>query len=87
MSEIEPIPLRSLTTLRVGAAPRRMVDAHTQDELVAALRDVWADDEPWFVLGGGSNLLAGDEPFPGTVIRILTSGFEEVPGRPRARCA
>ncbi|MFL0410784.1 UDP-N-acetylmuramate dehydrogenase [Microbacterium paludicola] len=83
MPEVAPIPLRDLTTLRVGAAPARMVDAHTRDELVAALRDVWeTGDEPWFVLGGGSNLLAGDEPFPGTVIRILTSGFEEIPGAP-----
>jgi UDP-N-acetylmuramate dehydrogenase len=83
MPEVAPIPLRDLTTLRVGAAPARMVDAHTREELVAALRDVWEKgDEPWFVLGGGSNLLAGDEPFPGTVIRILTSGFEEVPGAP-----
>ncbi|MCD1268407.1 UDP-N-acetylmuramate dehydrogenase [Microbacterium sp. MEC084] len=82
MPEIEPIPLRSLTTLRVGATPARMIDARTQDELVAALRDVWADGGPWFVLGGGSNLLPGDEAFPGTVIRILTSGFEVVPGAP-----
>jgi UDP-N-acetylmuramate dehydrogenase len=83
MSEITPIPLRELTTLRVGAAPARMVDAHTREELVQALRDVWGlGDEPWFVLGGGSNLLPGDEPFPGTVVRILTSGFAEVPGAP-----
>lgn len=83
MPEVAPIPLRRLTTLRVGAAPERMIDAHSREELVTALCDVWAvGDEPWFVLGGGSNLLAGDEPFAGTVIRILTSGFEEVPGAP-----
>ncbi|GGH36577.1 UDP-N-acetylmuramate dehydrogenase [Microbacterium album] len=82
MAEIAPLPLSGLTTLRVGAAPARMIDARTRDELVAALREVWADGDPWFVLGGGSNLLAGDEPFPGTVIRILTSGFEEVGGAP-----
>ena len=76
------IPLSQLTTLRVGAAPERMVDAHTREELVAALRDVWAEDDEWMVLGGGSNLLVGDEPFPGTVIRILTRGFELVDGAP-----
>lgn len=81
-----PIPLAQLTTLQVGAAPARMRDARTRDELVATLRDVWASGDDWLVLGGGSNLLAGDEPFDGTVIRILTSGFAEVPGA-RDGCA
>lgn len=75
----EPIPLSQLTTLQVGAAPARMREARTRDELVAALREVWADGDDWFVLGGGSNLLVDDEPFDGTVIRILTSGFEQLP--------
>ncbi|MDN3311116.1 UDP-N-acetylmuramate dehydrogenase [Microbacterium oryzae] len=80
MSEVSPIPFSQLTTLRVGAAPERMVEARTREELVSALRDVWSDDDEWMVLGGGSNLLVGDEPFPGTVIRILTSGFQVVDG-------
>ncbi|GAA3654306.1 UDP-N-acetylmuramate dehydrogenase [Microbacterium marinilacus] len=82
MTQIEPIPLQRLTTLRVGAAPERMVDATTRDELVGALREAWSEGEPWLVLGGGSNLLPGDEPFAGTVVRILTRGFTEVPGAP-----
>nr|WP_260406599.1 UDP-N-acetylmuramate dehydrogenase [Microbacterium sp. G2-8] len=57
-----------------------MVDAATRDELVAALNEVWASDDEWFVLGGGSNLLASDEPFDGTVVRILTSGHSLVDG-------
>lgn len=89
MTEITPIPLAELTTLRTGAAPRRMIDAHTTDELVTVLRDVWADNEEWFVLGGGSNLFAGDEPFDGVVVRVLTEGIEELPspheGRVRLR--
>lgn len=89
MPEITPIPLSELTTLQTGAAPERMIDASTTDELVAALRDVWANRDEWFVLGGGSNLFAGDESFDGTVIRILTSGIERLesphPGRVRLR--
>ncbi|MGO1769786.1 MAG: UDP-N-acetylmuramate dehydrogenase [Microbacterium sp.] len=76
----ESLPLSQLTTLRVGAAPERMVDASTRDEIVQALREAWAAGEEWFVLGGGSNLLAEDEPFEGTVIRILTTGFAPVDG-------
>ena len=60
MPEIEPVALADLTTLRVGAAPDRMVEAQTRDELIGALRDVWATGEPWLVVGGGSNLLIGD---------------------------
>ncbi|MGX1695653.1 UDP-N-acetylmuramate dehydrogenase [Microbacterium keratanolyticum] len=89
MPEIEPLPLASLTTLQTGAAPTRMIDAHTTVELVDALRGVWADGDEWFVLGGGSNLFVGDEPFEGTVIRVLTSGIEKLPspheGRTRLR--
>lgn len=89
MTEISPIPLRELTTLRTGAAPARMREAHTVAELVDELHQTWAGGDEWFVLGGGSNLFAGDVPFDGTVIRVLTSGIEEMPsphdGRVRLR--
>ena len=79
MTEVTPVPLARLTTLRTGGAPSRMLEAATTDELVTVLREVWTDDEPWFVLGGGSNLFVGDEPFDGTVVRILTRGIERMP--------
>ena len=89
MAEITPIPLRELTTLRTGAAPERMLEAHTVPELIDALQQTWARGDEWFVLGGGSNLFAGDVPFDGTVIRVLTSGIDELPspheGRVRLR--
>lgn len=89
MVQIAPIPLARLTTLRTGGAPDRMHDATTSAELVGALREVWAEGDDWFVLGGGSNLLVGDEGFDGTVVRVLTGGIEELPspheGRIRLR--
>lgn len=89
MGDREPIRLSELTTLRTGAAPERMVDARTRDELVDALRDTWRRGDEWLVLGGGSNLFVGDEPFEGTVIRVLAEGIEELPsphaGRIRLR--
>lgn len=80
MPDVAPIPLAQLTTLRTGGTPARLVEATTSDELVAALREVWADGERWLVLGGGSNLFIGDEPFEGTVIRVRTSGIDELQG-------
>ncbi|MCS3443923.1 UDP-N-acetylmuramate dehydrogenase [Microbacterium phyllosphaerae] len=87
--EVEPLRLSTLTTLRTGGAPERMLEATTSAELVDALADVWSRGEEWFVLGGGSNLFIGDEPFEGTVIRVLTRGIDELPsphdGRIRLR--
>ncbi|MGO2747498.1 UDP-N-acetylmuramate dehydrogenase [Microbacterium sp.] len=85
MVEITPLPLAELTTLHTGAAPERMLDATSADELVAALRETWSRNDEWFVLGGGSNLFAGDEPFEGTVIRILTTGIEQLPSPHESR--
>lgn len=78
MPDITPIPLAQLTTLRTGGAPARMIDAHTPDELVAAVHEAWTDGEQCLILGGGSNLFVGDEPFEGTVVRVLTEGIELV---------
>ena len=80
MPEVAPVPLSQLTTLRTGGESARLIEATTPDELVGALREVWMQGEPWFVLGGGSNLFVGDEPFEGTVIRVRTTGIEELPG-------
>ena len=79
MADIEPIPLARLTTLRTGGAPERLIEATTSDELVATLRDVWAEGRPVLVLGGGSNLFVGDGPFEGTVVRVRTEGIERMP--------
>jgi len=79
-----------LTTMRVGGEPGRFVTADGTDELIDAVRAVWADDEPWFVLGGGSNTVASDEPFDGTVVHVRTRGVErldDVDGRVRLRVA
>ncbi|AKV86318.1 UDP-N-acetylenolpyruvoylglucosamine reductase [Microbacterium sp. 1.5R] len=89
MHEVEPLRLATLTTLRTGGAPERMLEASTTAELIDALTDVWSRGDEWFVLGGGSNLFIGDESFEGTVIRVLTRGIEELPsphaGRIRLR--
>jgi len=80
MPEVTPVPLSRLTTLRTGGSPARMIDAHTADELVDALQEMWASGERWLVLGGGSNLFVGDDAFDGTVVRVRTTGIERMPG-------
>ncbi|MFF2953936.1 UDP-N-acetylmuramate dehydrogenase [Kitasatospora sp. NPDC057965] len=74
MEELDA-PLAPLTTLRLGGPARRLVTAHTDDEVIAAVRAADAAGEPLLVIGGGSNLVIGDAGFPGTVLRIATTGF------------
>ena len=61
--------LAPLTTLRLGGAARVLVDATSEEEIVAA-RDAA------LFLGGGSNVVIADEGVPGTVVRIATRGIE-----------
>ncbi|MFJ3393713.1 UDP-N-acetylmuramate dehydrogenase [Leifsonia aquatica] len=80
--------LADLTTMRVGGVPTRLVAPADRDALVATALEVWGSGEDWLLLGGGSNTIAGDDGFDGTVIRIVTRGVErlEAPdGRVRLR--
>jgi UDP-N-acetylmuramate dehydrogenase len=83
-----PIALADLTTMRVGGVPARLVAPADRDALVATALEVWGSGDDWLLLGGGSNTIAGDDGFDGTVIRIVTRGVErlEAPdGRVRLR--
>ena len=72
--------LSELTTMRVGGPAEKLVTATTRDELVDAALAAWSDGEPLLVLGGGSNVVVGDEGFDGTVIRVVSRGIEQLDG-------
>src|SRR3546814_19907166 len=80
MPDLTPVPLAQLTTLRTGGTPARLVEAATTPELVATLTTLWSSGDPWLVVGGGSNLFVGDDPFDGTVVLVRTRGLERPPG-------
>ena len=71
--------LSDLTTLRVGGPAADVLDLPDRDGLVAAALERWGSGDEWLVVGGGSNLLVGDDGFPGVVLRVLTRGIEELP--------
>src|SRR5436305_5872745 len=68
--------LSELTTLRLGGPAARMIEAHSEDGVVAAVAAADAAGDQLLVLAGGSNVVIADDGFPGTVVRILTSGVE-----------
>jgi UDP-N-acetylmuramate dehydrogenase len=78
--------LAELTTLRVGGPAERFVDAMTVEQLVEVILEAERAGEPWLVLGGGSNVLVGDDGVDGVVVRVATRGVERLPdaaGSPR----
>ncbi len=72
-------PLGSRTTYRVGGDAGVLVEADSEDDLVAVHRALVTVDAtiPLLVLGEGSNLLVADAGFPGLVVR-LGGGLAEV---------
>ena len=64
-----------LTTLRVGGGARHWIDARNGDEIVSAASTARRSGDDWIALGGGSNLLASDADYEGTVIRVLSEGI------------
>jgi len=66
--------LKDYTSLHLGGPAKRMIHAKSESELVDAVKSADASGEPVLIIGGGSNVLVGDEGFPGTVIRVATKG-------------
>jgi UDP-N-acetylmuramate dehydrogenase len=68
------VPLSPLGTLGVGGAARWFVRAEDAQDVAAAHR--WCEDSgvPWFVLGGGSNVVIADEGVDALVLQIGMQG-------------
>ncbi|MFD7897931.1 UDP-N-acetylmuramate dehydrogenase [Streptomyces sp. NPDC059743] len=75
VQELHNAPLAPLTTFRLGGPAARLVTATTDDEVTAVVREADAAGTPLLIIGGGSNLVIGDQGFEGTALRIATQGF------------
>jgi UDP-N-acetylmuramate dehydrogenase len=69
------VPLAPFTTLGIGGPARIFIRAETVDEIREALSWTAAQNEPLFILGGGSNVLIADEGFDGVVLQIDLRGI------------
>lgn len=70
----EQIPLSTLTTLKVGGPASIVAVCTTDEEIHAAVALSKERGLPYYVLGGGSNVLAPDEGYEGIIILIRTDG-------------
>lgn len=72
------ISLKSLTTMKLGGPAKFFAEVRTVQELHDLYSDAIAKNIPVFVLGGGSNVIAHDEGYPGLILRIRIPGFETI---------
>ena len=69
--------LAQLTTLGVGGPVDRFVETASQAEMIDAVRTADEAGDPLLVLGGGSNVLVGDQGLDGVVVRDARTELAE----------
>ncbi len=64
------ISLKNLTTFKIGGKARYFLEAKNKEEIISAIK--WAQEKslPFFVLGGGSNVLISDKKYKGLIIQV-----------------
>jgi UDP-N-acetylmuramate dehydrogenase len=67
--------LSELTTMRLGGPASEYELVRTSEHLVGLIREADAVGKPVLVMGGGSNLVVGDQGFTGLVVQVATSGL------------
>jgi UDP-N-acetylmuramate dehydrogenase len=68
-------PLSRHTYFKVGGPADFFFEARTQTDLIHAIRVSIKHQWPYFILGGGSNILVGDAGFRGLVIKNRASSI------------
>ncbi|MBI3153605.1 MAG: FAD-binding protein, partial [Chloroflexi bacterium] len=83
----ENISLAPYTSARIGGPADVLVTVKSADELAAAVQLLWEHEFPYYMLGGGSNVLVSDKGVRGVV--VLNKAKEvrfETGDSPTVRC-
>ncbi len=71
------VPFREVTSFGVGSTLDIVVSPDDDLQLSRIFKFIRANDLPYLVIGGGSNLAGSDEPFHGVAIRLDRGIFAE----------
>ena len=67
------VPLKNYTTFKVGGAAQYFFIARKKGDLIEAVMTARKFKLPYFILGGGSNILVSDKGYQGLVIKYQKS--------------
>lgn len=81
---LQSVPLKTLTSLRVGG-PAALVCPIRNPEMALRFQELALNRQiPFFILGGGSNVLADDRGFRGLILQVATENLEHAGDTVRA---
>lgn len=64
----ENISLAPYTSARIGGPADYLITANSSDELAEIMKQIWQQRLPYFILGGGSNVLVSDKGVRGVTV-------------------
>ncbi|MBD3207957.1 MAG: UDP-N-acetylmuramate dehydrogenase [Candidatus Nealsonbacteria bacterium] len=70
------VPLCNHTTFRIGGKARYFLETEDKEGIISALRTAKRIGLPFYLLGGGSKVLASDDGFDGLIIKTKNEGLE-----------
>ena len=71
----EFVPMATKTTFKIGGPARWFVTVPTKEALMRLISTLNYIEQPWFIIGGGANILASDKGYNGVVIKL---GFRDI---------
>jgi UDP-N-acetylmuramate dehydrogenase len=83
----EQVLLAPYTSARIGGPADVLLTVKSADELADAMQTIWEHNLPYYILGGGSNVLVSDKGVRGIVILNRAKGIRfEMGDQPKVWC-
>ncbi len=68
--------LKHYTNFKFGGPAKKIITAENETELVGALKDLKLKKEKYYILGGGTNIIANDKGYDGVVVKIAIGNLK-----------
>jgi UDP-N-acetylmuramate dehydrogenase len=83
----ENVTLAPYTSARIGGNADVLITVKSADELANVMQAIWAQGTPYYILGGGSNVLVSDKGVRGITVLNRAKEVKFFPGdQPRVKC-
>jgi len=76
LSVLENVPLACYTRFEIGGPARILADAASEAALIEVLNAIEESGERYAIIGGGTNLVAGDQGYLGVVVRYTNAALQ-----------